>query len=186
MNPGGRAPSRLVGEVHRAFSIHHEKRLSAGGVCARQVRLVVRAFAVLIVAVSLLAAPAAAGISLDPAMVPPSPPMNVEATSDGDEVTVTWDPPLFMGGASSVTYRVYKGDSLIATDLTATEFVDTVGGAASASAASTSYSVTAVNDAGESMHDEGQCLDSDLGISPGNCVTLVLDTVWWVIGQLPP
>lgn len=119
-------------------------------------------------------------------MVPPSPPMNVQATADTDGVTVTWDAPLFMGGASSVTYRVYRGDSLIANGLTVTQFVDdAVGEGASASADSASYRVAAVNGAGESPPASFECVWW-VGIDPVACAGMAVDIVLWILGQLPP
>ena len=83
----------------------------------------VRVFAPLLF-VLLLAPAASASVLLDPPMVPPTPPMNVAVTEDSSGVTITWDPPLFDGGASSVTYRVYKDSSLIADQLSSTSYTD--------------------------------------------------------------
>lgn len=132
----------------------------------------------------LLVAPAAsAGILLDPPMVPPSPPMNVHVSEGTDGVTITWDAPLSNGGASEVTYRVYKDSSLIADGVTTTAYVDSL--PPGDSAAQTSYQVTAVNDAGESMQANGECLV--LGppfIDVGNCGAFAWYVVNWVLDQL--
>lgn len=141
----------------------------------------VHRFVALLVLVPLIAAPLVVADPLPPLMVPPSPPMNVETTANGADVTVTWDAPVFYGGASSVTYRVYRGDALIADDLTSTVFVDTA--SMTTSAAATTYAVTAVNEAGESMRQGGACIQPDgPAVDPWACVGLVVDTVFWIVG----
>ena len=130
----------------------------------------------------LLAVPAAsASVLLNPPMVPPSPPMDVHASTGTDGVTITWQAPLSTGGASDVTYRVYKDSALIADGLTSTVYVDSL--ASGASATQSSYQVTAVNEAGES----GQaCVCASLSppnVDPVSCAGNAIALVWWVISQ---
>lgn len=124
------------------------------------------------------------------ALVPPSPPMNVEVEETAEGATITWDAPAFDGGSDQLTYRVYRDDTLIAEDLTTTSYLDVaVGGAAeSASVTAVHYTVTAVNEAGESAHSVGGTCIMVEGpeVNPWACIDLVIDTAKWVVGQLPP
>ena len=141
-------------------------------------------FVVLAFAAMMLVPSVAAEVQLDPALVPPSPPMNVGSTSGSDSVTITWDAPLFMGGASSVTYRVYKDSTMIADGLTSTSYVDHLPLGMSAAVAS-SYTVSAVNDAGESMQ-AGSCVHLDpAGVDPADCEAEAWNVIWWVLGLIP-
>lgn len=119
------------------------------------------------------------------AIVPPSPPMNVEVEETGDGASITWDPPAFDGGAEQLSYRVYRDDVLIADDLTTTAYLDIIVGEA---ATATHYTVTAVNEAGESMHHLGGVCIMLEGptVDPDACVEFFLDIVFWAVDQLPP
>lgn len=111
----------------------------------------------------------------------PSPPMNVVVTMTASGVEVTWEAPVYSGGGD-VTYRVYRESTLVADALTSTTYLDD---AASMSAATSSYTVTAVNEAGESAH-MGTCVNLDPpGVVPESCVGLVVDLAIWVIENLP-
>lgn len=141
-----------------------------------------RAFAVLL-ASSLLLVPTGQA----QALAPPSPPQDVEVAATADGVQVTWAAPLFTGGSTSITYRVYRDSALLADQLTTTSFLDESLASASASAATYSYTVTAVNEKGESAHSGGNCIDLSTvppGVAPGNCVVLVIELVFWVIDQV--
>ena len=143
----------------------------------------VRVFAPLLF-VLLLAPAASASVLLDPPMVPPTPPMNVAVTEDSSGVTITWDPPLFDGGASSVTYRVYKDSSLIADQLASTSYTDQLPPGESA-ATSTNYYVTAVNDAGESAQAGGSCVTVEgPAVDPTACIDVAWALIWWVVDQV--
>lgn len=113
--------------------------------------------------------------------------MNVQETSGSDTVTISWDPPVFMGGASSVTYRVYKDDAVIADGLTTTSYIVHLPVGMSAAVAA-NYYVSAQNDAGESLKvGGGPCIDLEhVIVDPGNCVALAWAAIWWVVGQIPP
>jgi len=138
-----------------------------------------RAAVAALLLVALLTAPGASA----QALVPPSAPQNVQATSVSGGVEVTWDAPLFDGGASApLSYNVYRGSSLLASGLTSTSFVDS----ALTTAASSTYTVTAVNEAGESMHGGGPCLMSGYPfVDAFNCADLVVAVVLWAVAQIP-
>lgn len=40
---------------------------------------------------------------------PPSSPKNIHISSEGEKITLTWEPPAFEGGSPVTNYRVYKG-----------------------------------------------------------------------------
>jgi hypothetical protein len=89
-----------------------------------------------------------------------------------------------MGGASSVTYRVYKDDSMIADGLSTTTYTDQLP-LGQAAAVYASYHVTAVNDAGESAQAGDTCVDlSQPSVDPVGCVGAAWAFVWWLIGQV--
>lgn len=137
------------------------------------------ALAVLIVS-SLVFVPTGQAVPL----TPPSPPQDVQVASTADGVEVTWEAPLFDGGSDSITYRVYRNSALLADGLATTSFLDTSIGGASASATTYSYTVTAMNEKGESAHSGGLCLSNEMPpqVSPSNCVGFVLDLTFWAIG----
>jgi hypothetical protein len=117
-------------------------------------------------------------------LAPPSPPQNVEVVAADGGTQVTWEAPLFNGGSDSITYRVYRDSALVADGLDAMSFLDT---SITASATATSYTVTAVNEVGESAHSGGQCIGDNIPpIAPGNCVALAIALAIWVVGQVPP
>lgn len=98
-------------------------------------------------------------------------------------IEVTWSVPLFTGGSDSVTYRVYRDSSLLADGLATTSFIDS---SFTTSAGTTSYTVTAVNEAGESARSGGVCISSDVppNVAPGNCIEFVIGLAFWVLEQL--
>ena len=112
--------------------------------------------------------------------------MNVAWSESAGEVVVTWDPPLFFGGSASVTYRVYKDSSLVADGLTNTTYIEAVSSGEGASAsASATYSVTAVNEAGESVNTSSNCAQLEpFWVDPVGCVFVVLEVVFWVIDNI--
>jgi hypothetical protein len=118
------------------------------------------------------------------ALTPPSPPQDVEAAAVSGGIEVTWSPPVFMGGADSVTYRVYRDSSLVADGLDTTSFIDS---SFTTSAGTTTYTVTAVNEVGESVRSGGPCvvLNTPPDVSPSNCVDLVISLVFWILEQTP-
>lgn len=137
---------------------------------------------ILFVAAATMVPMASAGLSLDPPMLPPTPPTNVQVSQGADTVTVTWDAPLFDGGASSVTYRVYKDSAMVADGLSSTSYVDSLP-PGMAAATSAHYYVSAVNDAGESAKTGTCIILSPPMVDPGTCTTEAWNFIWWVIGQ---
>lgn len=119
-------------------------------------------------------------------LTPPSPPQDVQVASTADGVEVTWEAPLFNGGSNSITYRVYRNSALLADGLATTSFVDTSLGGASASATTYSYTVTAMNEKGESAHSGGVCVDTSIppSVFPSNCVNMALGLAMWAVGEL--
>ena len=119
------------------------------------------------------------------ALTLPTPPMNVSVTLSEGNATVSWDAPASDGGGQVLYYRVYRDDALVADNIIVEEFVDPL--PQTEAAATTSYYVTAVNEAGESApgNDDADCLWI-IGIDPGACVGLAIALVWWVVDQLPP
>lgn len=117
-------------------------------------------------------------------MTAPAAPGNVQTTALPTGTQVSWDRPLYDGGGVSLTYNVYRGSTLVASGLSATSYLDPAG--ATAAAAST-YSVTAVNEVGESWHSGGHCVDPTLvppEVDPWTCVGFAIDVVLWVVGQI--
>ena len=120
----------------------------------------------------------------------PLAPRNVTWTETDDGVEVTWDAPLYDGGAEVLTYNVYRDDVLIAEGLTDEVYLDTDVLGTGTSANPSMYVVTAVNEAGESPPNSsgasGVCLITQPapGVDPSGCAGAAVDLALWVIDQV--